>query len=304
MKRDELRARSRLIAANGASRLGGRNSGPYPRHHFAYDHALPPSPGWPLRIPFTGGDEWVAGCYRYRECSDICALELVEEGCFLFRQGERTYQVVPGELFLVRPGADSEMLLPESCHAAFKRTVALEGTLLEPLLASLGLDRIDVIRPADPVPLQKLFDQIAETFDNEISSRAAIRSALGCQLLFRLALDCRDDTLPAPLPQILDGLDRRLGEPLTTAKLAREAGISCSTLHRLFRKHLGDTPINILIDKRIEAARRLLSLTDQPIKEIAFRVGYGNALHFSTEFRKRTGCSPSAWRSREAGKRN
>ena len=43
---------------------------------------------------------------------------------------------------------------------------------------------------------------------------------------------------------------------------------------------------------------RLLRLTEQPVKWIAFQVGYAGALYFSAEFRKFTGESPSAFRKR------
>ena len=38
--------------------------------------------------------------------------------------------------------------------------------------------------------------------------------------------------------------------------------------------------------------------TPQPIKSIAYQVGYPNALYFSTEFHRHTGESPTAFRRR------
>ena len=74
--------------------------------------------------------------------------------------------------------------------------------------------------------------------------------------------------------------------------------MSQATLRRLFRKHLGESPVDFLIRRRMETAMRLLRLTEQPVKWIAFQVGYTGALYFSAEFRKFTGESPSAFRKR------
>ena len=50
---------------------------------------------------------------------------------------------------------------------------------------------------------------------------------------------------------------------------------------------------------RLGQARRLLAETDEPIATVAQRVGYDDPLHFSRDFRKHVGLSPSAFRETE-----
>ena len=69
-------------------------------------------------------------------------------------------------------------------------------------------------------------------------------------------------------------------------------------LMRLFRKHLGVSPLEYRNRLRIEEAKRHLAHSTLSMKEIAERLGYRNALYFSTAFRKRTGVSPSLYRKR------
>ncbi|MCM3702244.1 AraC family transcriptional regulator [Paenibacillus macerans] len=64
------------------------------------------------------------------------------------------------------------------------------------------------------------------------------------------------------------------------------------------------SPVNYLITRRIEAAKRLLSDSNAPVHEIASRVGYGNDKYFSMLFKKVTGQSPSAYRDSEKQKRD
>ena len=51
-----------------------------------------------------------------------------------------------------------------------------------------------------------------------------------------------------------------------------------------------------VISARIEAAKLLMTDTDLPISEIGERCGYESVVHFSRQFKKITGVSPSAYR--------
>jgi AraC-like DNA-binding protein len=66
-----------------------------------------------------------------------------------------------------------------------------------------------------------------------------------------------------------------------------------------FRRRLagqGQSFNDILIDVRMTTALTLLQVTDRPIAEIAYQVGYASASRFSDRFRRRFGFSPIAVR--------
>lgn len=75
-------------------------------------------------------------------------------------------------------------------------------------------------------------------------------------------------------------------------ELAREAGMSQSTLSRLFRKEYGTTVFSYLRNTRLDLAAQMLS-QGMSVTETAFSVGYNNLSYFSKEFKKRFGTSPS-----------
>lgn len=91
-------------------------------------------------------------------------------------------------------------------------------------------------------------------------------------------------------------INDQLGEELFVETLAEEAGLSLSRFAHLFRERMGVTPMNYLESRRMEQARQLLLTTDLPVQEVALNIGFPNAQHFSTRFRKLTGQSPSAFR--------
>lgn len=73
-------------------------------------------------------------------------------------------------------------------------------------------------------------------------------------------------------------------------------GFTSAYLTKIFNRYKGDTPLKYLTDIRIHEAKRLLSDTSLPIKEVGEQVGYPDQFHFSKTFRKLTGANPTAYR--------
>lgn len=291
-----LKQQSRILIDNRVTRLGGVDVGKYPMHHFLYDHA-PPQEVWPLRIDFTGTDEWVKGCYRFRENSEIFAIEFVREGHFQFVQDNAEFPAGPDTVFLVRPGCDVEMWC-DTAAIARKRTISITGPLLSALLETLGLARTNLIQIRNPAELDGCFDEALRLLRERPDDFAPQCSLLLYRMLNQLAVDFRRENTPEPLSAILHYLDRNLCETATIEELLEEFHLSAATLHRLFRRHLGVSPIHYQLQRKMEAAKRLLTATEEPIKEIAYRLGYSNALYFSSEFHRFTGESPRNFRRR------
>lgn len=65
----------------------------------------------------------------------------------------------------------------------------------------------------------------------------------------------------------------------------------------LFKKETGKTPLDYLIEKRIESAKNLLETehNNYTVKEISYRVGFEDPYYFSRVFKKSTGKSPTEW---------
>lgn len=68
-----------------------------------------------------------------------------------------------------------------------------------------------------------------------------------------------------------------------------------SHLSRVFSQHEKDTIEHYVIKLRIEKAKELLTYKDYNISEVAYKLGYTSAAHFSRQFKKLVGISPSAY---------
>lgn len=95
-------------------------------------------------------------------------------------------------------------------------------------------------------------------------------------------------------------IENHYAQDLTIDHIAHEFYTNPTTLSRSFKKYSGDSPINYLINYRLEKAKTIIETNPAlSIKEIAQSVGYDDSLYFSKLFKKRYGESPSFYAETE-----
>jgi len=81
---------------------------------------------------------------------------------------------------------------------------------------------------------------------------------------------------------------------IAVPKLAREVGMSPSSLHKHFRAITSTTPLQFQKDLRLLEARRLLIAGQHAVSDVAYEVGYQSPNQFSREYSRKYGVSPSS----------
>ncbi len=94
----------------------------------------------------------------------------------------------------------------------------------------------------------------------------------------------------------LTALHRRPARNWTLASLAREVGLSRSTLAERFTQLVGQPVMQDLANWRMQLAANYLRSGTDSIAEIADRVGYESEAAFSRAFKKLVGSAPGEWR--------
>jgi AraC-like DNA-binding protein len=102
--------------------------------------------------------------------------------------------------------------------------------------------------------------------------------------------------LPSRLARLLATVEANLSKDWTVESMAERAGLSTSRLHAVFQENLGKSPRAWLTELRLERVCRLLSSTDLPIAELAYRIGYADQSALTRAMRKATGMTPAAYR--------
>lgn len=108
------------------------------------------------------------------------------------------------------------------------------------------------------------------------------------------------DTVGSPLERAAQALANDMEAELDLHVLAEQSGLSYDTFRRHFSAAYGLPPASFRTAARMEAAAKLLTLTDRGLRDIAHRLGYGDEFHFSTRFRQHHGMAPSHFRRRQS----
>ncbi len=91
-------------------------------------------------------------------------------------------------------------------------------------------------------------------------------------------------------------VERDFRTGLGVAGYAEKLGVTPTHLSRSCRESSGKSAHRLLNDRIIYEARRLLSESEIPVKDIAERLGFTSAAYFSRAFQNETGKSPSDFR--------
>lgn len=328
---------SRSLAAipPGWSRFPGRD-GPGRRHlgphagfqlsHFhAYEQPLPEFPA------FTHINE--ATClpghrlhrHHHREWEILC----ITGGHAELEAGGTTYRLQAGDLFITRPdephgghplaghgfsncaiGFDPARLLPPTGQGSDND--GFDGAVSEARACddAFGLFGGHVIRAgAEPERIcQRILVEL-DTLDGRDGEARARRLCVAMvqALLMELMVVVTRAGLaaaPPPLPrrrdlrELLAWIAGRLDEPPTLAGMAERIGLSPAHLVAVFRAELGRSPLEHVTELRIAAACERLARTEASVTAVAHGLGFCSSQYFSAVFRRRRGCTPSAWRRR------
>jgi transcriptional regulator GlxA family with amidase domain len=91
-------------------------------------------------------------------------------------------------------------------------------------------------------------------------------------------------------------MEAQLAAGVLVEELAAYASVSTRTLNRRFKTATGQTPRGYLQRIRIQAAKRLLETTTDPVDDLRARVGYGDPTAFRRAFTQATGLGPRQYR--------
>lgn len=116
--------------------------------------------------------------------------------------------------------------------------------------------------------------------------------------------DYNDPLSLSAVKTVLDHMYEHVGDPsLRAAALAQIAGLPVDVFRHRFRKSLGQSVHQSLMDIRMEMAAHYLTWTSRCISQIAMDTGFADHSHFSKAFRHRVGTTPSVFRETSCGGR-
>ena len=94
------------------------------------------------------------------------------------------------------------------------------------------------------------------------------------------------------IQKMLSYIREHYAEAVTLEEIARSANISRSEAGRCFNAYVGCSPVDALIQHRLQVAHRLIKDTTRSLQEISYSCGFNSVHYFSRQFRKTYGYTP------------
>lgn len=104
-----------------------------------------------------------------------------------------------------------------------------------------------------------------------------------------------DTVRPRTIRRALDFMHANLAEPLSISDISHACGVNARTLQKGFRQALGQTPMQVLRDARLDTAYYLLNgrADTTTVSDAAYSAGFSHLGRFAMQYRARFGHSPS-----------
>lgn len=96
--------------------------------------------------------------------------------------------------------------------------------------------------------------------------------------------------------QIMEYIHEDLRRPVSLAEIGELTHYSPIYCTKVFKKEIGRSITDYLLEKRIDEAKKLLPDETLTVVQVAQAVGFGDYNYFSRLFHKRSGLSPTAYR--------
>ncbi|TFE29444.1 AraC family transcriptional regulator [Cohnella luojiensis] len=101
--------------------------------------------------------------------------------------------------------------------------------------------------------------------------------------------------LPIPIARAIAYMEEHLEKPITIELIAQQSGWSHEHFTRMFVATVGMSPKRALLERRLLLAEQLMMSGQWTVKQIAYRVGFGDEHHFSKMYKRIRGFTATTY---------
>lgn len=234
---------------------------------------------------------------------------MVLQGAKTMRSGAITLEIAAGDALVVSHHLPVVSQITQASVAApyLAIVLTLDVAMIRELFAQIGTrpdgpgqtGAIDSTA-SDPVwldPLRRYLALHDRPQDQRVLGPSLLREVHYRLLTSRNGAILRNiavgDTRANRIARAISLIRSDVSAPLKVASLAGEIGMSVSAFHAHFRAVTGTTPLQYQKDLRLITARGVLTSGGTSVATAAFQVGYESPTHFSRDYKRKFGHSPS-----------
>ncbi len=249
--------------------------------------------------------DWEIRPHRH---ADLCQLLYVHKG--------RAQVEIEGQHHVLAPSAIQ--VIPPLCVHGFQFSPDVEGfvlTLAAPLVAQLQAQlggSMSALQRAASYPagqdrdyINSLFNAVQNEYVGAQPARDMLLQSLISVLLVWVTRQVIQRREARQVPQrgreylslFNQQVETRFREQPTVEQLAHKVGISVAHLNTVCRELSGQSALQIIHQRLLLEAKRLLIYTPMTVSEVADNLGFADPAYFSRFFRRLNGTSPSVFRA-------
>ena len=102
---------------------------------------------------------------------------------------------------------------------------------------------------------------------------------------------------------VIDFVRSRISEDISLADMAAVTGLSITHFSHIFKKSMGESPHQFVLQQRVQCAKELLVSLNLRMIDIALACGFKTQQHFARIFRKVCGLSPTEYQRLKLSRR-
>jgi len=221
-------------------------------------------------------------------------------GSGVFSDDVHTFELKKGDLFYIPPGKSAHYH-PNKTDPWIYVWIGFGGSRAEKYLQRMGIsEQHPIYRDHKSMELKPLFNDLADKYNHSkvlgIDSLSVFLTILHKMMTSEHDQDFLLTAGQTHVREAKQFIENNFQFQVKVTEIADSLSLNPNYLTNLFRAELGISPKRYLSEYRVYKACQMLSGEDVPIKDVAKRVGYPNPLHFSSEFKKIKGVSPSEYR--------
>jgi len=246
---------------------------------------------------------------RYH-CHDHLELAFIMSGKGRYKINDVIYEIEEGDLLIFNPGTYHQALVANKSTPTYEFFIGVSDFCLTGMPSnSLILKNLPVYKTGSELKQKLMRLCTSMSAENDIYKIGRYYMMQSYLIQYMLAV-LRDDQLPGEpgghvafesinknriVEEIILFFEEHYSEKISLELISENMYISPFYISKIFKMVTGDTPIRYLINIRLDKAKQLLETSpDLNVREIADRVGYDDAYHFSKLFKKRFGIPPTS----------
>lgn len=265
-----------------------------------YD-AYPPSSGHPSSFYFEPERGRVLDSYQL--------LYITSGSGFFYKDCGRRMQVQQGDMILLKPG-EWHSYFPDRKTGWKEYWIGFRGRMVEEWLNSRLFDsdssvyRVGIHEDIIDVYEQAISVAMREKAAYQQYLAGAVSMLMGIMVYRNKNLSMPNAGIASAIAQAKMKIREQMLENVDFEELAGSVNMSYSWFRKMFKTYTGISPAHYHQALKIQHAKRLLSTTDIPIKEIAYTLNYESTSHFTSIFGKYVGTTPLVYRETCRGQKS